>query len=87
MRITIYNQKREPNFGVSLRFCFILFLGNYVTEKQLMEIAEYSEVLNIPNDFLESDFRERCINIIPYPERIENGEWYDAYIYLKEKFV
>ena len=52
-----------------------------------MEVAEYSEVLNIPNDFLESDFRERCINIIPYPERIENGEWYDAYIYLKDKFV
>ena len=52
-----------------------------------MEVAEYSEVLSIPNDFLESDFGERCINIIPYPERIENGEWYDAYIYLKEKFV
>ena len=52
-----------------------------------MEVAEYSEVLNIPNDFLESDFRERCTNIIPYPERIENDEWYDAYIYLKEKFV
>ena len=87
MRITIYNQKREPNFGVSLRFCFILFLGNYVTEEQLMEIAEYSEVLNIPNDFLESDFRESYINIIPYPERIKNGEWYNVYIYLKEKFV
>ena len=52
-----------------------------------MEVAEYSEVLNIPNDFLESDFLERCINIIPYPERIENGEWYDAYIYLNEKLV
>ena len=39
-----------------------------------MEVAEYSEVLNIPNDFLESDFRERCTNIILYPERIENDE-------------
>ena len=68
---------------MSLRFRFILLLGNYVTEEQLMEVAEYSEVLNIPNDFLESDFRERCINIIPYPERIENGEWYDTYIHLK----
>ena len=38
-----------------------------------MEAAEYSEVLNIPNDFLESDFRKRCTNIIPYPERTENG--------------
>ena len=52
-----------------------------------MEVAEYSQVLNIPNGFLESDFRESYINIIRYPERIENGEWYNAYIYLKEKFV
>ena len=52
-----------------------------------MEVAEYSEVLNIPNDFLESDFRERCINIIPYLERTENSQWYDAYIHPKEKFL
>ena len=38
-----------------------------------MEVAEYSEVLSILNDFLESDFRERCINIIPYPERTASG--------------
>ena len=44
-----------------------------------MEVAEYSEVLNISNDFLESDFRERCTNI-PYPKRIESDEWYDLYI-------
>ena len=43
-----------------------------------MEVAEYSEVLNIPNDFLEWDFRKRCINIVSYSKRIENGEWYDA---------
>ena len=47
-----------------------------------MEVAENSEVLNIPNDFLVSDFRERCTNIISYPERIENDEWYDAYMYI-----
>ena len=52
-----------------------------------MEVGEYSEVLDVLKDFLESDFRERCINIIPYPEGTENGEWYDAYIYLEEKFV
>ena len=51
-----------------------------------MEVAEYSEVLNVPNNFLESDFCESCTNIIPHPERIENDEWYDTYIYLKEKF-
>ena len=51
-----------------------------------MEVAEYSEVLNILSDFLESDFCESCTNSIPYPERIENDEWYDVYTYLKEKF-
>ena len=72
---------------MSLRFRFVLRSGNYVTEEELMEVAEYSEVLNTPNNFLESDFRERCTDIIPYPERIENNKQYDAYIYLKEKFV
>ena len=80
---------------MSLRFRFALLWGNYVTEEQSMEVAEYSKVLNISNSFLEWDFRERCINIILYPERIENDEWYGAdiyiyiyiYIYLKEKFV
>ena len=57
-----------------LRFRFVLLLGNYVTEKQLMKVAEYSEVLSTPNNFLKSDFREWCINIILYPERIENDE-------------
>ena len=52
-----------------------------------MGVAEYSEVLNTPNNFLESDFRERCTDVIPYSERIENNKRYDAYIYLKEKFV
>ena len=54
--------------GVSLRFRFVLLLGSYVTEEESMEVAEYSKVLNIPNDFLEWDFRERCKNIIPCPE-------------------
>ena len=70
-----------------LRFRFVFLLRNYGTEEQLMEVAECSEVLNIPNDFLELDFRERCINIISYPEIIKNDEWYDVYIYLKEKFL
>ena len=73
--------------GVPLRFRFVLLLGNYVTEEQLMKVAEYSEVLNTPSEFLKSDFREWCINIILYPERIENDEWYDVYTYLKEKLV
>ena len=73
--------------GVPLRFLIVLLLVNYVTEEQLIKVAEYSEVLKTPNDFLKLDFRERCINIILYPERIENDKWYDAYAYLKEEFV
>ena len=51
-----------------------------------MEVAEYSEVLNVPNNFLESDFCESCTNIIPHPERIENDEWYDAIYIWKRNF-
>ena len=54
------------------RFRFVFVLGIYATEEQLMEVVEYSKVLNIPNNFLESDFDERSINIILYPERLEN---------------
>ena len=68
------DRKKKKEFGVSLKFRFV-------------EVAEYSEVLNTPNNFFESDFRKRWINILPYPEGIENDEWYDAYIYLKEKFL
>ena len=67
--------------GVSLRFPFAYILGNYVTEEQLMEVAEYSEVLNIPNNFLELDFRERFVKIIAYAERIENSESMMRYIW------
>ena len=65
---------------MSLRFPFAYILGNYVTEEQLMEVAEYSEVLNIPNNFLELDFRERFVKIIAYAERIENSESMMRYI-------
>ena len=67
--------------GVSLRFPFAYILGNYVTEEQLMEVAEYSEVLNIPNNFLELDFRDRFVKIIAYAERIENSESMMRYIW------
>ena len=65
---------------MSLRFPFAYILGNYVTEEQLMEVAEYSEILNIPNNFLELDFRERFVKIIAYAERIENSESMMRYI-------
>ena len=65
---------------MSLRFPFAYILGNYVTEEQLMEVAEYSEVLNIPNNFLELDFRDRFVKIIAYAERIENSESMMRYI-------
>ena len=45
-----------------------------------MEVAEYSEVPNTPNDFLKSDLCERSINIILFLEWIESAEWYD-YLY------
>ena len=77
----IWESKTGTQLGVSLRFPFAYILGNYLTEEQLMEVEEYSEVLNIPNNFLESYFLERFVKIIAYAEGIENSECMMRYIW------
>jgi hypothetical protein len=64
--------------------CYIA--GWYVTEEQLQEVAEYSNVLESGSDFLQQDFREACENLIHFPERVEPRECFDAYLYLKNNF-
>ena len=62
------------------------FSGWPVSEEQLEEVAEYSEVLQSGSDFLEQDFRNACENLIPFPERVEPSECMDAFVYLKNNF-
>ena len=49
--------------------CLITLL--FISEEHLRQVAELSGVLNIPEDFLEPEFRERC-------ER-KNTDWFNAW--------
>jgi hypothetical protein len=60
--------------------------GLPVTEEQLREAAEQSGVLNVPDDFLEPNFRAECQSLIPDVTDIEPKKIQDAYMFLKENF-
>lgn len=57
--------------------------GLPITEEQLKEIAELSEVLEGTDDFLDPEFRTRCEVVIPNVDDIEPAEASNAYLYLK----
>ena len=48
------------------------------------EVANHSGVLEIDDDYVEQEFREKCQELIPYPERIIPEECEDSFLYLKE---
>ncbi len=64
----------------------IFFAGLPITEEQLREVAEQSGVLNVPDDFLQPDFRAECQCLIPDVSEVEHKNIQDAYIFLKENF-
>ena len=49
-------------------------------------MAEQSGVLNVPDDFLDPDFRAKCQHLIPDVLDIEPKDIQDAYRFLKENF-
>ena len=57
-----------------------------VTDDQLKEVALHSGVLEVEEDFLDAEFRKKCEEIIPYPEKVEPSDCKYAFLYLKEKF-
>ena len=48
--------------------------GLPVTNEQLEEVSELSGVLDIPDDYLEPEFRARCEEIIDKPEDLKPKE-------------
>lgn len=64
-----------------------LFLGWPVTEDQLKDVAELSGVLELDDDFIESEYREKCERIIPFPGDVEPDQCADAYVYLKDNLL
>jgi hypothetical protein len=55
-----------------------------VTEQQLEEVANHSQIFEIEDDYLEPEFRERCEEIIPHPERIVPENCVNSFLYLKD---
>ena len=60
------------------------FTGLPITEEQLREVAEQSGVLNVPDDFLQPDFRAECQRLIPDVSEVEHKNIQVANIFLKE---
>ncbi len=57
-----------------------------VTDDQLKVVALHSGVLEVEEDFVDAEFRKKCEEIIPYPEKVEPSNCKDAFLYLKEEF-
>ena len=49
-----------------------------------MEVAEYSGVLEVGNDFLDAAFRAQCERLLPPTEDIKPDECITAFMYLKQ---
>ena len=57
--------------------------GFHITEEQLEEVADLSNVLEGRYDYLEPAFRRECKRHLPNPDSIEPAEAADAYRFLK----
>ena len=43
-----------------------------MTDDQLMEVAEKSEVLDVDENYIGVEFARRCRNVIPKPEELKD---------------
>ena len=60
--------------------------GFHITEEQLLEVAELSEVLDDSiEDYLTPAVREECGRHLPNPDEIQPKEAKDAYLFLKSQ--
>ena len=60
------------------------FGGWEVTEEQLAEVAELSDVLADNDDYLSAEFRNKCEQVIADPLEIDVSDFAYAFRYLKE---
>lgn len=51
------------------------------------EVADLSGVLETEDDYLAQEFREKCQEIIPYPERIVPENCVNSFLYLKDNMT
>ena len=69
-------------FSMFSYFIYML-LGYALTDDQLMEVAEKSEVLDIDENYIGVESARRCRNVIPNPEELKEKEWVGAYLQLR----
>ena len=55
-----------------------------VTEEQLQEVAQLSDVLACDDDFLSPEFRAKCEQIIPDPLALDVNNCAHAFRYLRD---
>ena len=60
------------------------FGGWEVTEEQLVEVVELSDVLADNDDYLSAEFRNKCEQVIADPLEIDVCDFAYAFRYLKE---
>ena len=73
------------HFFMFLMFSYFIYmlLGYALTDDQLMEVAEKSEVLDIDENYIGVESARRCRNVIPNPEELKEKEWVGAYLQLR----
>ena len=69
-------------FSMFLYFIYML-LGYALTDDQLMEVAEKSEVLDVDENYMGQEFAWHCRNVISSPEELKDNEWVGAYLRLR----
>ena len=60
-------------FSMFLYFIYML-LGYALTDDQLMEVAEKSEVLDVDENYMGQEFACHCRNVISSPEELKDNE-------------
>ena len=61
-------------------------LGFQVTEQDLQEVTELSGVLDAPDDYIPSLYREKLNNLLPNPQNIKSTEFVQTYLTLKQRY-
>ena len=56
-----------------------------MTDEQLEEVAVESGVLDVPGDYLATEFREECERIVDV-KHLQPSDCKEAFLFLKENF-
>lgn len=70
---------RNVQFSLSLPI-----QGKIINQEDLAEIALHSNILDVEEDYLEADFREKCENLLPNPVDVLPIDCAKTYCLLKE---